>query len=328
MSLLLNSIADLRQYVSSFQDGVSFTAYAPTIKQVTRYYIEPYFPLPLRVKLIANESLSPEETALRELLREAVACFTAFKYSFSGAIMQTGSGLQHFEGEQLKPAYKYEKEDYRGVMEETGFVALETALKYAVEKKAEIEHYATSNEYKKTVSRLVNFTTDFESCGYQIGRKTLALLLPHIALIEREVVEPTLTPTLYNELKDKQYTEGSLQDDNVLSEGKQTLLFLYREGIAQYALQLAMDLSLIHFVGSEVFIKEHKDDDASHQRTLPRMDVYSRVKETRNDYAARYLQQGKHYLEANAEALGWTVPVVTEGVSTATAFIGFLKKTN
>lgn len=322
MSLFLNSIADLRQYVSAIQDGPSFSAYAPTVKQVTRYYIEPLFPKVLREKLIANTDLTPTETALRDFLREAIACFTAFKYSFSGAIVQTGSGLQHFEGEQFKTAYKYEKEDYRGYFEETGFVVLEEALKFAVMNKDSIEGYAASNEYAKAVSRLVNFTSDFEGCGYQIGRKTLALLLPHIALIEREVIENVLTPTLYDELKTLQYTEGGLS----LTPKKKQLLSLYREGVAQYALQLAMDLSLIHFVGNQVFIKEHTGDDANSQRTLPKMDVYSRVQETRNDYAARYLAQAKKYLVDNAIALGWTAPPVTEGVSNPTPFLRVLKK--
>jgi 3-dehydroquinate dehydratase len=324
MSQFINSTDEMRRYVPSILGGVSFTNFVPAVRRVTRYYVEPHFPKALISRLLnplSTGSLTAVENDILEFLKEAVAGFAEVETSITGAVQHTGSGLQQMQSDTLVDAKKYAKDDYRTLIEAGAYASLESALRYAVEA---IHHvggdYAESNHYTKTIARLVNFTSDFEGSGYNIGRKTLILMLPHIALVEREVVAPFLGETLYNDLKIHQYTEGTLIPKKI------ELLQLYREGLAQYAVQIAQDLELIQFVGGHVYEREKLGDDASDKRGKVRTDVYALVQRTRNEYAARYFTQAKKFLAANATVLGWTDPTPSVSETSATAFIGFLKK--
>ncbi len=322
MSQFINTIPELRQFVSSVLETVKYSDYAPSIRRVTRYHVEPHFPKTLIVRLLelpTGDVLTSVESDVLEFLRETVSCFAAHEMSLI-ALKQTATGLQEFQNENYTDGKKYAKEDYRALYESAGYAALESALMYAVEGVEDMGGgYAESNHYAKTVARLVNFTSDFEGSGANVGRKTLMLMLPHIALIEREAVAPVLGVTLYNTLKINQYND-------VLTPKQRELLQLYREGIAQYAVQIASDLELVQFVGGHVYEREKQSNDASEQRAKVRTDVYSLVQRTRMEYAARYFTAAKKFLVANATALGWTdtTPSVSE-VSPA-AFMGFLKK--
>jgi hypothetical protein len=323
--MFLNSIAAIKEWTDGITEGVSFDEIKGTVRSIERDYLQTLFSKELLTRLEGNDSaMNDSEKYVRDLILEAVANLTVWKYSFSAPLQLTGSGLHHIETENFRPGYKYEKEDFRGVKEATGLACLEMALYEAVSKKSEmVTSWATSLHYKAATSRLINFTKDFQEGQYRIGRKTLETMLRFITLVERQVVIPLLGETLYNELKNNQYTEGYLTDED--NPKKVILLNLLREAVSQYAILLAMKVNLVSLEGAQVLTNEWTNDDAKNQQKIPEENILQIALLTRKDYAKMYFLEVKKYLTDNATDLGWVIPVASEVTTTTQTGIKTLR---
>lgn len=307
--MFINSIADLQAAISGAPtEGVDFdTRFAPTVRKVEREYVSPLFPIGVLLRLLEDSptpALSREEIYLKGLILEAIAHLATWKFSFTAAVVQTGSGLQTFRNDTFVDSAKYAKQDYRDQHENDGLTALESSLHYAVINKAHIEGFEETPEYEAATARLFNFSRDYNLVKSWITTKTFYVIEPNIELIERESVVPMLGETFYETLRTAQY-EGTL------SAKKRTLLHLLRGGIAQYAIKLGIEMNLVTLNGHQVIVKEMKNSDDKETHTMPRKDLYEVAMASLEAYSLRYFAQAKAFLLQNATDLNWTDPNAT-----------------
>jgi hypothetical protein len=288
--MLVTTIQTLQKYAPEFTGGVIYGSVESLIKGVIRQEIYPIFG-----KAYADAATGD----LKDLLEEAVCNLVAFRKIKRHSINFTGSGTQKFENQNFVSPYKYEKVDFKEETIQTGYTALESALKLAFEDTA----FQAKEEYLEARARFINFT--FEVKSYKLDFLTFRSLFPVLELIEREVLKPLLSTDLYNHLLQNQYKNFSTHPIV-----KKELLKLIREGLGMYAVQLAIEMNTVQVQGNQVYIRELKDDDASEQRVMPRADLYDAALRNRNEYAHRYFNQVNLYLNEKATELGWTAPEV------------------
>lgn len=305
--MFIDSILDLQTAISGAPtEGVDFlTRFAPTVRKIEREYIAPFFPVATIAHLQSanpDPGLNDEEQYLKELLTEAVAHLSTWKFSFTAAVVQTASGLQTFKNDNFQDSAKYAKQDYREEHENDGLTALEAALRFAVIQKEDIRGFEDSREYQAATTGLLNFSKDYDIVRAWISTKTFNVIKPNIALIERESVIPMLGATFYDALRAAQY------DQNLTPSKKRTLLNLLRGGIAQYAIRLGIEMNLVTLNGNQVTVIEMKNGDDKQTQTMPRKDLYEVAAANREAFGLRYFAQAKAFLVENATDLAWTDP--------------------
>lgn len=311
--MFLNSTADFQAAISGAPtEGVDFaTRLEPTVRKIEREYVAPLFPATVLTRLVAQNpqpQLHDSEIKLKILITEAVAHLSTWKFSLTSAVVQTGSGLQTFANDQFKDSPKYAKQDYREAHENDGLTTLEESLMFAVMNRANIVGFDLNTaEFKAATARFLNFSRDYNLSKSWITAKTFSVIQPNIELIERESVVPMLGETFYETLRSEQYSSD-------LTPIKKTLLGILRNGIAQYAVRLGIEMNLVTLNGNQVMVKELKNTDDRENQTMSRKDLYEVAMTSLEAYSLRYFTQAKNFLQKNAQALDWTDP--NAGVTT------------
>lgn len=287
-------------------EAVTLSDLQSSLTKATRE-VQKLFPKVFLERLLNPPSGTPlteDETEILASIREAIANMAVLRYipMVTGKI--TGSGFQQYETDKFKALFKYQKNDIEEELTKSGYEALELALFLYV---TLVPDQTQLEEYKKATARLLNFTQEADI--FQLDYLTLKGLLPYVELIEIEVVKPLLTAALYTDLKTNQYNDQ-------LHPTKKELLQYVRQGLTQYIITLALQLNAVKIQGNTVTLRQWKDDDASQERTIPRMDLIEMVKRTRDDYAHRFFQYVKLYLKENATTLGYVEPETEQAVST------------
>lgn len=303
--MFLNSIADVTAAISGGPtEGVDFaTRFAPMVRKIEREYVEPFFPAAL-IERLQTATPAPafhaNEVTLKAHITEGVAHLATWKFSFVGAVVQTGSGLQTFQNEQFRDSAKYAKQDFRHEHELDGFQCLELALYYAVMNKANITGFADSDEYKQATARLLNFSRD-SAITYTMSSLTFKALTGNIEYVETEIIVPLLGQTYYDELREVQY-------DRNLSVSKKALISKLRGAISSFAIRLALEMNMVTLEGGRVFVRGYRNNDDKDYQDAPRKDLYEVAMAARERLAYLYLTSVKDFLAANATVLEWTDP--------------------
>lgn len=298
---LITTIEGIRKYVSQLSAGVKFADIEGDVITAQREYIELHFGT-------AFPDAAPQ--GIKDLLRESVANFAAYRYSMKNAVQLTASGMQSISNENFQSAAKYDKFNFRDILVSTGYSALEVALHLAI---FNVDFKAIP-QYKVATARLLNFTDEISS--YRLDFETFQPLKKHIALIERQILKPLLG-SLYDELFLKQYATVS-----GLSDLKNELLAMVRDALGQYAIELAFEQNLIQIVGQQVSIKTLQNDDARFQSAVPPLDLYTLAMKTKADFSARYFYALNDFLTQNATALSWSAPVAPIAPASTTEQVG------
>lgn len=299
---LITTIEEIKKHVSQLSTVVRFGDIEPDIHAAFREELYPF---------VGASYPDTAPASIKTLLQEALANFAVYRFSMKNPVQLTASGMQSISNENFQSAAKYDKFNFRDMLLATAYSALEMGLSLA----AYENDFKATPQYKSLTARLLNFTSEIES--YKLDFTTFQLIKKHIALIEKQMLQPLLG-SLYNELRQKQYV-----NENGLSDLKTELLGIVRDALGQYAIELAFEQNIIAIVGHQVSIKALKDDDARYQAQAAPLDLYTLAMKNKADFSARYFSYLKDFLKQNAEALGWTAPTEWAApLSNATEQIG------
>jgi hypothetical protein len=232
-----------------------------------------------------------------KLLKESVAKLSVWRYSLTASVHITGSGVQRFENEDFKTAFKNQERLFRDELLRGGFTALEDAVFLACSN----QDFQAHEKYAEVTSSFVNFT--HEIGAFTLDYQTLAVIKPYVELIELDALKSVLGVVLYDYLKDKQYK-------TIESVTKKMLLKIIRQALAQYAINMAFEMGMVTVSGNNVYLRQDRNDDNSEQRITPSLDYFDYFMRNRKAHTVRFFLHVNKYLTENAVDLGWTAPAL------------------
>jgi hypothetical protein len=237
------------------------------------------------------------------LMKSAVAWFAIFEYSTIGNVQFTEGGIMRSESDSFKSAFRYQETAYRRSALKNAWSNLEQLLQLLLDKPTDFEAYHASFEKELNTVHLLNFTTDFARAQCRTPeRYTYEALLPYIADVETFCVTDFLGLTLFERLRNKQYsivTDLMIPEDIAVLKQERQLTAYLRKGIAEMVYHLATVGNLIVYEGSRVISRETARDDDYDQTKTPTMDIISASFNQRRQWADRYFRLAEAYIQDN-----------------------------
>jgi hypothetical protein len=313
--MLFTDINDLKTHIGgTYTASVKLASIAPFFEDAVNHQILPRLGAET-VDILRGSNLHGKTLVASGLMKSAVAWFGVYEYAQIGNVAFTENGLQRFENESYKSAFKYQETGFRNTAIVKAWSNFELLLQILFENPTDFPEYANSPEAALNMSHFLNFTNDFRWARCTVpDRFTLESLLPYISDIETFMVAPFLGETLNNLLLSKLYV-----NDEPNPAKKQTQLALIRllqQGIAQFAYHLATVGNVIEFRGNRVLVRETSRDDDYDNTKPPAFDLISANFNQKRDWANRYFQRAEGFIRDNQAVFGdWQgfLPPTPEG---------------
>lgn len=285
------TVDTFKKYAPELSGGVRIDSLASKVASALRDNIYP----------VLGKTYTDEATSyLKDLIEESVVSFVTHALITTHTVTFTGSGVQRMETEQFRPLFKYQEQNYRDLTLTSAYNALEAAIAFSL-----TTSWRNTAEGKKASQRLLNLRREAES--FVFDYTTFRAILPLVKLVEDEALRPMLTATLYNTLRNVQYTN--------LNELQTELLTLIRDALSAYAVELAIRTNIVTVIGNVVRVVGYEEDDASQHSYAPRADLMRVALETQREFVPRFFRRINNFLTENATALNWTPPTVSEAVT-------------
>lgn len=218
---LLNSIAEIRKYISVQADG-NLNLITPFIVQAQNKYILPLLDAVTLKNLDDHYNASPQslttaEQALLPYVQQPLAYLAYYLGMDIMALKISDTGFSRSDTGTNQTGYKYQTDAMREAMANTGFDGLEALLAFLEANAADYADWKASNAFTIINKFFINSAIQFNSF-YDIrgSRRTFMALRACIQKAEQFHLYQNLSPAYFTELKTKILGAGSntLNDDD------------------------------------------------------------------------------------------------------------------
>lgn len=204
MSTILTTIDQLKDKVGgAVNPSLEFEAIRPYIEDVQRDHIMPLIGPDFLNDLITNQDTATgKQLELVNKIRKAVGYLCVYKYVNVGSVQLGEAGLFRTESESHKSTYKYQEQNYRDQMRESGYEALEEVIIFLQLNKINLGSLYTLEYYQKTRSMFINLALEFRNVySSYISRYTYESLKPLMEDLETFAILPIIGQELFDRLK-------------------------------------------------------------------------------------------------------------------------------
>ena len=201
---LFSTIAELKKYVSVNSD-IELESIEGKVFDAARKYITDWLGSVTYNNLVtayAAASLTTEQAALLPYVQRALANFSLFEYTAVGSIQFQETGIMRIETENDKTAYKYQINELKKSLIETGFDSLELMLEFLEENEGDYSDWVSSDGYTMNKEFFINSSKDFKKAYYIFkGRYTFDILRNLMDDLECFSILPCIGQPYFDELK-------------------------------------------------------------------------------------------------------------------------------
>lgn len=251
----MSLITDISQIRGASKINVSNTleVWQPYIDEAEEVFIKPVIGETLfdeiQEKIDNPESGSGEDlwSELIEKVRKPLSLYSLYVGTDELAVSISSSGIQTISSETHRPASQYQVLNLKESWIRRAHTAMDALLTFLEANKETFTSYvSTENEL------FIPNATEFNKwVNIRGSRRVYIAMKPVIRSIERKYIRPTLSPDLFDELKEEINGSGS----GSVSEATEDLLILIRPALAHLTMARALQeisidildwLSLIH----------------------------------------------------------------------------------
>jgi hypothetical protein len=263
MAALFHSIEELKTCVSGAVDNDDdfLESIESDINNAALVHICPWLGDDLYnhiVGIYPDAAPDSPEAVLTEKIQKALAPLALYHASKTKTVRFGTHGMSQNE----KPAFRYQENEYRMEMLNSGYEYLELLLKYLEDNVA----YYTEGGYlnkawagkQRHFSRILRYASEFRQVSaYRISRYTFEILLPMIEETEFHAIEKNLPSSFLYKLK-----------TNLENEDEKHALWLIKSLIAELLIVQALRRQLVTMENGQLVQNEHFGDQASSRKTI------------------------------------------------------------
>jgi len=288
---LISDIITLKQFIGGAGNvSLSIESIAPFLDMVGEEYLRPWLGDELYDDLVAN----PTGDILPHVQRP-LALLTMEAYSRINEIQIGSQGNFRIEDEKRKSIYKYQGNEYRSVMFQTGYQSIERMLKYLDKNAATYPLWTDSFAFKTHRSPFLNYATDFQHVySRNINRFVFEIIRPAIQEIQEGVIRPILGDDFYEELQQKRL-------DGTLTDKQKELIRCTWTPLAHFAIKEAMERNWVQFEGNSIVQYEKLGDQSTKKATLAKNEPVAVQFRHNEEFANRSLSKIHAFLKKNIE---------------------------
>lgn len=200
--------------------------------------------------VIVGEASAPEilanPTAL-DAMRRAIVNLTLDKYSSSGAVQISDSGIHVSKTDKKLPASDKKLLMFRRDAKERGWTAFEQLISIMESKKVDFPIWGGSNERRTYLSTLFHSSTEFSSfAGLSVSSDLFQVIKPQIAFVEDDMLGSNFGELLVVDIKAKLLSGG-------LSEIEKKLVRYWLRIIGPLALAESIPYRMVQVSDSGVY---------------------------------------------------------------------------
>ncbi|GAB2571790.1 DUF6712 family protein [Spirosoma areae] len=197
MSLLLTSIADLRQYVS-FSGDLEYDSLKPALRSA-QVFLSRYVG-PVLLTQLETQTPSADQTALLPYVKAPIAALALLKFVNAGNVRITDLGVMRTKTGDSQDAFEWQLERVVLTLKAEAFEGIEALLRYLGGNLTTFTAYADSAEYKAQKGSLIEsaevFSTYYDIGGSRLILQTLSASMRTAALSVQKVLGNALPDLL------------------------------------------------------------------------------------------------------------------------------------
>lgn len=204
--MLISNITELREYIPA-SVTLNFADIRPKIRQVEREIIIRIFSQAVYNRLTTLETPTAEDTALKQLLAEAVALLALLEYIPIGQLQFDSSGIRIASNENMKTAFEWQIDELKSTCSRQGWSAIESALAYceSLPDGALRTAWIATDTYTSSQENLITNLRQFETFTHLQGSRVMFnKLIPTLADQQEEVVVPAIGQALFQAILAKE----------------------------------------------------------------------------------------------------------------------------
>ena len=204
--MLISNITELRDHIPA-SVTLNFADIRPKIRQVEREIIIRIFSQAIYDRLTTLETPTAEDTALKQLLAEAVALLALLEYIPIGQLQFDSSGIRIASNENMKTAFEWQIDELKSTCSRQGWSAIESALSYCESLPAGALKtlWIATDTYTSSQENLITNLRQFETFAHLQGSRVMFnKLIPTIADQQEEVVVPAIGQALFEAILAKE----------------------------------------------------------------------------------------------------------------------------
>jgi vacuolar-type H+-ATPase subunit E/Vma4 len=217
--MLINNITELREYIPA-SVTLNFADIRPKIRQVEREIIHRIFSQAIYDRLTTEETPTAEDTALKQLLAEAVALLALLEYIPIGQLQFDSAGIRIASNESMKTAFEWQIDELKTTCNRQGWSAIESALAYCESlPDGDLKTlWEETDTYTASQSNLITTLRQFETFAHLQGSRVMFnKLIPTLADQQDEVVIPAIGQELFTAILERE-TESDEPKKNALTK--------------------------------------------------------------------------------------------------------------
>lgn len=191
MSTILKTSEEIKAVLAV--DNFEFDTIKPYLKQADRRYITPYIGNAMFTEITETAPTEGNAKAVFDLLAEAEANLGYFRYTPLGSVHVTDSGIMVSENQNAKNAEWWKVRDLKRSFLDTGFEAIDDALRIMEENESEFTAWKASSGYTIFKELFTTKTDDFQR-WYNImrSRRVFVALRPFLLQAQIQYLLPFL----------------------------------------------------------------------------------------------------------------------------------------
>ena len=295
---LFNNISEIKDFVGGGANiSLHIDSIGPSINPTAKRHLIRWISESQYNALVTavDETPTSEETALLPYVQRPLALLTMYEYSNIGGIQIQESGFHRIETEHEKTAFKYQENNYKSYMLETGYEAIEDMLKFLEANEADYPLWQASTSYNRNKTLFVNYASEFRDLYAQyISRYTFEMIRPLIEDVERFAFIPLLGETEFNNLKTAILGKS-------LSAVQQSLVNLIQRAVANFAIEEGLKRQWVQIKNGNVVQTESLEPQSTRKESSAAMNALNVAVNNSELWANRHIAQIINFLSNNID---------------------------
>jgi hypothetical protein len=297
MSQLFTNISQLQDHVGgAINASINIKSIAPSIDKAANDFIIPLVGQAQYTELLNNLTSTTDRIVnLLAAVRRPLAYLAVWQHSYQSEIQFGESGLYRVETESHKSAYKYQINDFRLSMRDSGYDALERLIIFLDANKTDYPLWtADPIAQAKHRNLFLNYAAEVNALySKRINRYIYETMRPVIEELEVFTLEPLLGQAFFLEMKTK------IKANTLSAKEKELLLFL-QKALAHFAVLESLKRNIVSFVGDSIVEYEFSEPQSSRTAKTALPDTIGVLARHNDEFGNRNMSKAKWFLETYA----------------------------
>ncbi len=297
MSYLFTDIEELKQYVGGGANlSLEMASLDPIQLQAAQNHIWPWLGEDLWQALVNDfNSPSAAQAALLPHVQRALGFLTLYEYAQIGGIQLSEAGFFRIENDHQRSAYKYQENQYRRWMLESGYENLEVLLRFLTKQADDYPLWKDNPAYLRQHESLLRYASEFRDAYSQyLSRYTFELLRPLVLDVEAFAVISAIGEPLYLYLLEQRRLDQ-------LSDKEQTVIRLLQRAIANFTVEEGLQRNWVRLEGRAVVQTEHLEPQSYTKASVATMAATATKARHHDAWGNRHLARAESYLKQQVE---------------------------